>query len=207
MQGGSWYWASGDYQSGDPGGYIYTRLVSTPYPDTDLGTQIVSVDQGTHGAIVEMTTTSDAIYWCTSAASYGIRTTPLTGGTPTDVPGGAISTVQVEANTTFIPVGNTLYFNRNVDTSSLDGIYKYTPGDATPTELVVAEDVVSFIVDADSIYFVQQNVNGVWKAPIAGGTATQIATQDGQHLVGVDATSVYLADSGCCQTTLYHGVK
>jgi hypothetical protein len=62
------------------------------------GTQIVSVDQGTHGAITAFTTASDALYWLTSSAANGtaneIRATPLSGGTPTSVPAvpGAMTT-------------------------------------------------------------------------------------------------------------------
>ena len=87
-QGNAFYWFSGDYQSGDPGAWIYTRAINAPL--SDHGTRIMTVDQQTHNGVVAFNVTSDALYWITAQAgtgtAYELRTTPLAGGTPTVVP-------------------------------------------------------------------------------------------------------------------------
>jgi hypothetical protein len=218
VQGSSFYWVSGDYQDPTPEppthvGYVYTRPISAP--QANGGTAIVTVDQGNFGNFRAFQPTSDALYWITSDAgtgvAYELRTTPLTGGTPTVVPKAAGATDTAVADSLRLPClyadGATLYFTRDVGTSSLNGIYRYAKGDAAPTPLVIAENVTSLIVDASFIYFVQDNVYGVFKAPIGGGTATQIANVGGYKLVGQDAKFVYLLESASGSSTLAKVIK
>ncbi len=207
IQGGNYYWASGDYQSGDTNGFIYTRPVSAPA--SDPGTAIVTVNQGVHGAILGFMPTSDALYWVTNdAGTYELRTAPLAGGTPTAVPGGAVSEFFASGIVSLQPAGNTIYFNRVVGTSFLNGIYRFAAGDATPTQLVVAPGVNSLLVDATSIYYSQRSEGGVFKVPLAGGAGVQIAATTGvTELVGQDATYLYVAASSCCATDVFKIVK
>lgn len=204
LAGGTYYWASGDYQSGDAAGYIYSR------PDNaagGAGTQIVSVNQGNHGSFVALAATSDALYWVTSQAgtgtAYELRTTPLAGGTPTVVPGGAINATSTAQQTTLRASGKTLYFNRNVGDSFLNGIYRYAPGDAAPTQLVSAENVLNFVVDEDAFYYVQANQAGIWRAARTGSAGVKISPQQGTEIVGQDASFLYVSLSSSGASTLY----
>jgi hypothetical protein len=219
VQGSSFYWVSGDYQDPTPEppthvGYVYTRAISAP--QSDGGTAIVTVDQGNFGDFQAFQPTSDALYWITRVAGTGvafeIRTTPLTGGTPTVVPkvaGATDTAVAVAYGTlpTLYAAGATLYFTRDVGTSSLNGIYRYAKGDTAPTALVTAENVTSLLVDGQSIYFLQQNANGVFKAPLAGGAAVQITGASGYKLIGQDATYLYLLQSASGTSTLAKVIK
>lgn len=214
IQGNNWYWASGDYQSGDPGGYIYRRPVGAP--PADAGTRIVDVNQGNHGAIMGLTTTTDAIYWVTSGvynsgypyANY-LHTTPLAGGAPTVIP---IPTLGAAAypnrGVSMQSFGNTLYFNVTSGSSSFfNGIYRYTAGDAAPTQLVSGDNITSILLDDGYMYFLQMNVSGVFRTPHSGGTAVKIAPTSGTELLGVDDTYLYMSVSTCCATSLAKVVK
>jgi len=215
IQGNAFYWASGDYQAGEPG-YIYTRSIAAV--STDPGTRIVTVDQGTHGAILSFNVSSDALYWVTTNAGTGtaleLRTTPLAGGTPSAVPAvpaavstaitdnGAPAVVQIQA------LGKTVYFNYHIGTSALNGIYSYNVGEAAPTQLVSAQNVQYFAVDATGIYYADQNAPGVYKAPLTGGVGVSISTiPSGGRIVGIDQTFVYFAVPGCCASAIYKIIK
>jgi hypothetical protein len=202
LQGGTYYWATGDYQSGEAAGYIYSRPASAP--STDAGTRIVTVNQGNHGSIKGFIASTDALYWVTADANHAIRTTPLTGGTPTEVPGGTIVDYPYYDEAHLQVVGNTLYFVRNVGSSFLNGVYRYTPGDAAPTQLINAEDTLSLLVDATAIYYTAQN--RVWKSPITGGAGVPLADIGGR-IIGQDATFLYVTTSSCCNTTLNKVLK
>ena len=90
QKGNAYYWFSGDYQAGDPGGWIYTRSVSAAA--SDPGTRIMDVDQGTHNMVFAFVAGDSALYWYTAQSTPGeIRTTPLSGGTPSVVPTGIIA--------------------------------------------------------------------------------------------------------------------
>jgi hypothetical protein len=219
VQGSSVYWVSGDYQDPTPTppthvGYIYSRLISAV--QSDKGTAIVTVDQGNFGNFQAFQPTSDALYWVTSDAGTGVafelRTTPLAGGTPTVVPkvAGATNAAIAEAYMylpTLVAAGKTLYFTRDVATSSLNGIYRYATGDSAPTELVEAEGVTSMLVDSTDIYFLQANTNTVFEAPIAGGAAVPIAGATGYKLIGQDAKYLYLLQSASGTSTLAKVMK
>ncbi|MES1178745.1 MAG: hypothetical protein ABUL62_30765 [Myxococcales bacterium] len=211
-QGNAMYWASGDYQSGDPGGYVYSRNLNAAA--SDPGTKIVSDNQGTHNGIVALDVTSNAIYWVTQFAgtggtAYNLRTTPLTGGAYTVVP-------EVFANTgtpitasivpTLRPKGNTIYFTHT--TGGQDGIYSFKTGDAAPTKLVSAIGVTTMELDDDFIYYGQQNVTGLFKAPITGGAGVQIMSSSGvSRIIGQDAQFVYYIVSTCCASSVFKALK
>lgn len=211
-QGNALYWASGDYQSGDPGGYIYSRSLSAPA--SDPGTKIVSDNQGTHTGIYAMDVTSDAIYWVTQFAgtggtAYNLRTTPLSGGTYTVVPE-VFANTGTPITTSIIPTlraqGDTLYFTHT--TGGQDGIYRFKTGDTAPTKLVAASGVYSMLLDDSYIYYTQQNVSSVFRAPIAGGAGVPIVTSNGApKVVGQDAQFVYYVVSGCCTSNLFKALK
>jgi hypothetical protein len=200
VQGNAYYWMSGDYQSGDPGGYVYTRsLTSTDV--NDPGTRIVTLDQGTHGAVLAFQATSDALYWVTLSATNGkaneLRTTGLNGGTPVAVPPVVGGGTETRVNSGYgVPVlqviGDTLYFNRNVDDSFLNGIYSYKKGDEAPTQIVSAENVNTMLVDDEYVYYAMQNVAGIFKAPLsAGGAGVQITDGGWTRIIGEEGKFLY----------------
>jgi len=215
VQGGYFYWATGDYQ--DPTaptmGLVYRRQIAAAA--SDPGTAIVTVDQGNFGDFKALDVTTDAVYWVTDAGqgtAYELRTVPLAGGTPTAVPKitGAADTAIAQSGSapSFYPQGATLYFSRNVAaTPALNGIYRFATGDAAPTPLVVADGVTNLVVDASNIYFLRNNTNNVFKAPLGGGAAVPMASASGYKLVAQDATYLYLLQTGCCQSTLLKVIK
>jgi hypothetical protein len=104
--------------------------------------------------------------------------------------------------------GANIYFSRIVTaTPTLNGIYRYAAGDTAPTLVVAADGVTSLIADASNIYYLRQNVNQVFKAPLAGGTGVPIASASGTKLAAQDATYVYLLQCGCCQSSLLKVIK
>jgi hypothetical protein len=212
-QGNAFYWFSGDYQSGDPGAWIYTRSIASADLN-DHGTQIMTVDQGTHNGITAFNVTSDALYWISTKANagtaYELRSAPIGGGAPVvvpTVPGGTTPAVSGYYGVpTLFPVGNTLYFNRQTG-EAVDGIYSFKQGDAAPTRLVTAANVQSFVVDANYIYYQQQNVGGVMRAPVAGGAGVQLSTGNLSKIVAQDDDFIYAVLSGCCTSTLHKIIK
>ena len=202
IQGSAYYWATGDYQSSDAAGYIYTRALSAPA--SDPGTRIVTADQGNHGSIVGFVATTDALYWVTDDATLAIRTTPLSGGTPTEVPGGPIISFPANSEAYLQALGNTLYFVRNVSSSFLNGVYRFTPGDASPTQVISTEDATSLFVDSTTIYYSQGG--DVWKTPLTGGAGTRVSDRGGR-IVGQDATFLYVIESTSGSSALYKIVK
>lgn len=213
IQGNAYYWMSGDYQSGDPGGYVYTRSLS----NTDVnepGTRIVNVDQGNHGAVLAFQPTSDALYWVTLSATNGtaneMRHTGLNGGTPVAVPPVAGGGTETRVNTGYgVPVlraiGDTLYFNRNVDDGFLNGIYSFKKGDAAPTQIVSAENVNTMVVDDEFVYYASQNVTGIFKAPLTGGAGVQITDGNWTRIVGQEGKFLYAYGYGA--PNLYKIIK
>jgi hypothetical protein len=211
-QGNAFYWFSGDYQSGDPGAWIYTRKIA---PDlNDHGTKIMSADQGTHGGVLAFNVTSDALYWVSNLAgtgtAYELRTAPIAGGAPTVVPavpgGTGTAVTNYGGGPSLQVVGTTVYFNRDAN-DVLDGIYAFNKGDTTPTNLVQASDVRDFLVDDTSIYYHQQNVSGIFKAPLAGGAGVKISSGTASRLVGQDDKFVYAITSGCCNGSIFKVIK
>jgi hypothetical protein len=217
VQGDSFYWTTGDYQ--DPTapttGYVYKRLIAAPA--TDAGTAIVTVDQGNFAGFKAFQPTSNALYWISDATTgggvaYELRTTPLGGGTPTAVPkisGAANTAIAAYGGTapTLYAAGATIYFTRVLAPSTLNGIYRFTTGDAAPSQLVAADGVTSFVVDGASIYYIQQNANTVFKAPLAGGSGAILANATGYKLIGQDAKYLYLLQSGAGTSTLAKVIK
>jgi hypothetical protein len=200
-QGDSFYWISGEY--GEPG-YVYRRPFAAA---SDVpGTRIVDVAQGPGADITGFAVTTDAIYWITGndldpgTLDNDIRTTPLTGGVPTSVPkvaGAATGQIKdfgnytINANLT--AVGDTLYFARTIDASTLNGIYRFKKGDAAPTKLVEAEDISTFAVSDAFIYYGLLNQQGVWRAPLAGGQGVKVSQSYLTTVVGTDAKFAYVA--------------
>jgi hypothetical protein len=216
VQGSSFYWVTGDYQ--DPtapaSGLVYTRLISAA--PTDNGTAIVTVDQGNFADFKAFQPTSDALYWISDkgpGVAYELRTTPLAGGVPAAIPkvAGATDTALTAYGgvaPSLYASGATLYFNRNVGaTSALNGIYKFTTGDTAPTQLVMADLVTNLIVDATSIYFLTQNSNEVFKAPIAGGAAVSITHSGGYKLIAQDSKYLYLLQAASGSSKLAKVLK
>ena len=212
IQGNAFYWMSGDYQSGDPGGYVYSR--SRTALDDEPGTRIVTVNQGNHGAVLEFMTTSNALYWVTNSATngaaYELRTTPLAGGTPVAVPpvvgGGTVTAVSSYYGVPVLQaIGDTIYFNRNVDTDPKNGIYRFKTGDTKPTVVALAEDVNTMLVDDTHVYYASQNIVGIFKAPLTGGAGVQIADGNWTRIVGLDTKFVYAFGYG--ENTVFKIIK
>jgi hypothetical protein len=212
-QGNALYWFSGDYQSGDPGAYAYTRAIGAPL--SDHGTKIMTVDQGTHNGIEAFNVTSNALYWITTIAgagtAYELRTTPLAGGTPAVVPAAseAYPTTAVSnygGRPSLQVVADTLYFNRDANDAA-DGIYKFKTGDAAPELLVKADNVTGLLVDDSFIYYVLQNTAGIWRAKLEGSAGTQISDDPVSKIVGQDAQFVYAISSSCCAGNIYKVIK
>lgn len=211
-QGSAFYWFSGDYQSGDPGAWIYTRAIDADLDDH--GTKIMSEDQGTHNGITAFNVTTDALYWISTkvnaGTAYELRTAPIGGGTPVavpTVPGGTTAAVSAYYGVpTLVPVGDTIYFNRQTG-EAIDGIYSFKQGDAKPTRLVTAANVQTFVVDESYIYYQQQNLAGVMRAPITGGAGEQLSSGSLSKIVGQDADFVYAVQSGCCTSALHKIIK
>ena len=133
-------------------------------------------------------------------------------GTPVAIPAiaGAADTAIAQSGgaPALYASANTIYFARALSaTPSLNGIYRYATGDTAPTLVVSADGVTNMIVDADTIYFLRQNTDNLFKAPRAGGTAVAVATASGYKLVALDASYVYLLPSGCCQSSLLKALK
>lgn len=211
-QGNALYWASGDYQSGDAGGYIYTRNLAAP--ESDPGTKIVSENQGTHVGINALDVTSNAIYWVSQVAGTGVakelRTVPLSGGTPTVVPevwpntGTPITAAIVP---TLLAAGDEIYFNRTINDAQ-DGIYSFATGDTKPKLLVPGSGINTFIIDAEFIYYAKQNQQGLYKAPITGGAGVTIMSTGGvSRLVGQDQKFVYFIQGGSGTSSLFKAIK
>jgi hypothetical protein len=216
--GNALYWMSGDYQDPTPQppthvGYVYKRALSAPA--SDPGTAIVTVDQGNFGNIKGFQPTSDALYWVTDQAGSGVanelRTAPIAGGAPTVVPkiSGAPDAAIIGGYGQLVlsAVGPTLYFTVNVPGSNLNGIYKYKTGDSAPTLVVPADGVSSLSIDASSVYFIQNGVNGVFKAPLAGGAGVSISSTSGNKLLGGDATYLYMLTTSCCTSVMHKVLK
>lgn len=212
-QGNAFYWFSGGYQSGDPGAWIYTRSVSSTDLD-DHGTKIMSVDQGTHDGVTGFNVTTDALYWISthanSGTAYELRTAPIGGGAPSavpTVPGGTTAAVSSYYGVpSLVAVGNTIYFNRQTG-EAIDGIYSFKTNDAKPTRLVTVANARDFVVDDSYIYYLQQNVAGVFRAPLGGGAGEQISTGSFTKIVGQDSQFVYAMLSSCCASTLHKIIK
>jgi hypothetical protein len=97
----------------------------------------------------------------------------------------------ISANLT--AVGDTLYFARTIDQSTLNGVYRFKQGDAAPTKLAEFEDVSTFAVANDFIYYGNSNNQGVWRAPIAGGQGVKVSQSYLTTVVGTDAKFAYVA--------------
>ncbi len=187
---GTRYWERG-HESGDPVGYVYARAINAPA--SDPGTEIVSVDQGTHGEVKAFVAGASALYWYTiDGGADEVRTTPLSGGTPTAVPVGTIASGLTNSRVVLRTMGNTLYCNQEVGTSFANGIYRWAPGDAAGTQLVVYEGVRDFLVDANFIYYTDGG-NKTFKAPIVGGAGVEIAGVGG-HQVHSPGCRLHLPD-------------
>jgi hypothetical protein len=200
-QGDYYYWVTGD---GEPG-YVYRRLRSAP--NTDVGTRIVNVGQGSSASISGFAVTTDAIYWITSddsnaaTADNDLRYVPLTGGVPVSVPkitGAPDGQIKEFGNATITPsltaVGDAVYFSRNVGaTAGLNGIYRFKQGDAAPTRVVEAQSVTTFSFSATSIYYGLLAQQGLWRAPIAGGQSVMVGKNYQTTILGTDDTFAYVA--------------
>jgi hypothetical protein len=221
--GNALYWASGGYQDdgGLPGGggFIYTRAIDAA--ETDTGTRIVTVDQGNFGNIRALGVTSNALYWITNVAGGGtafeLRTAPLSGSPITVVPAVfpnaslAITAYPFDQyKTSLVPREQYVYFNR-IAGDAQDGVYRYKTGLTKPERIVLASYVTSVVVDEGYVYFVQHNVQGVWRAPIndgAGGAAEKIMDGYVSKVLGVDDTFVYANNGdGSANTDLIKIIK
>jgi hypothetical protein len=212
QQGNAYYWITGQ-QQGEPG-YVYTRAVSAD--DTVAGTRIVNVNQGRSARAFAVT--SDAIYWVpqddgdAGTVDDDLRTTPLSGGTPTNVPVVSAGDASVSiTDKAFHPilqtVGDTLYFTHTVGTSAINGIYRYKTGDTKPTQIVTADNITSFVVDESYVYYSRQNTAGVWRAPLSIAAGEQLSTGGITYIVGQDEQFVYAILSTCCQSSMYKVIK
>jgi hypothetical protein len=106
--------------------------------------------------------------------------------------------------------GQYIYFNR-IAGDAQDGIYRYKTGLTKPERMVLASYVTSVVVDDSYVYFVQYNVQGVWRAPIndgAGGAAEKIMDGYVSRVLAVDDTFVYAINGeGGADTDLFKIIK
>jgi hypothetical protein len=161
---------------------LYTR--STSALATDTGTQIVTIDQT---YVSSFRATTDAIYWVKRPASTtSLVYVPFAGGTPATVPDSVVAD-----SAPLYSVGNTLYFVRNVGSAPENGVYKYTTGDTTVTQLVQSNSVTNIIVDANAVYYTVGYDGLVYKAPLTGQNGVPIASSFPGVFGGQDATFLY----------------
>jgi hypothetical protein len=195
---------------------VYTRSISAA--SNVPGTRIVTVSQGTHGYVKAFEVTSNALYWYTiddqdaATSDFDLRTTPLSGGTYATVPAVAgAADARISAGGYYVPalqpLGDTLYFTRSIDSSVINGIYRYKTGDSSPTQIVSADLVTTIMVDASYVYYTRQNVNGVFRAPLTGAAPEQVSTGNASRLVGQDNDFVYAISSSCCLSQIYKIIK
>jgi hypothetical protein len=200
LQGDYYYWISGEM--GQPA-YIYRRDRTAAQNVT--GSRIVNVAQGSSASISGFAVTTDAIYWITgddleaATTDNDIRTVPLTGGVPTTVPavpGAADAVVKDGGNATMsvhlTAVGDALYFARTAGDSPLNGVYRFRKGDAAPTKIVTAENVTTFAVGPDHVYYGLLLSPGVWSAPLAGGQGVQKSEDYVTRTLGTAGKFVYV---------------
>jgi hypothetical protein len=220
--GNALYWATGGYQDDASlpggGGFIYTRAIDAA--ESDSGTRIVTVDQGNWDNIRQLGVTSNALYWVTSLAgtgtAYELRTAPLSGSPITVVPAVfpnaslALAVYPFDYKTHLVPHGQYIYFNR-IAGDAQDGVYRYKTGLTRPERIVLASYVTSVVVDDLYVYFVQHNVQGVWRAPInegAGGAAEKVADGYVSRVLAVDDTFVYAINGeATANTDLFKIIK
>jgi hypothetical protein len=201
VQGDYYYWISGE--NGEPG-YVYRRLRTAV--QAEKGSRIVNVAQGSSSYISGFAVTTDAIYWITgddlnaATTDNDIRTVPLTGGVPTfvpAVPGAADAVVKDGSQATMsvhlTAVGDALYFARTAGDSPLNGVYRFRKGDAAPTKIVTAENVTTFAVGPDHVYYGLLLSPGVWSAPLAGGQGVQKSEDYVTRTLGTAGKFVYVA--------------
>ena len=102
-----------------------------------------------------------------------------------------------------------MIYNRNDGTSALNGIYSWSTGDSVPTQLVMHEDVVDFVMDSEYFYFLQRNSSSIYRAPRAGGAAEPIGSSisNPYRLIHQDADSLYVARTSCCLTDISRVIK
>jgi hypothetical protein len=210
--GAAYYWITGQHQG--ELGYVYTRAVGAD--DTVPGTRIVTVNQGRNPRAFAVTT--DAIYWVpeddgnAATVDDDLRTTPLSGGTYSNVPvvsagDTSVSITDKAYEPTLQAVGDTLYFTHTVGTSAINGIYRYKTGDAKPTQILSADNITSFMVDDTYAYYTRQNTAGVWRAPLSIGAGEQISTGGATYIVGQDAQFVYAITSSSGSSSMYKVIK
>jgi hypothetical protein len=200
-QGDYYYWISGEL--GQPA-CIYRRDRNAA--QNVKGSLIMDVPQGSSASISGFAVTTDAIYWITdndanaATSDNDIRTVPLTGGAPSTVPavpGAPDAIVKDFSNATMsihlTAVGDALYFARTFADSPLNGIYRFRKGDAAPTKLVTAENVTTFAVGPDHLYYGLLLSPGVWSAPLAGGQGVQKSEDYVTRVLGAAGKFVYVA--------------
>lgn len=212
-QGNNLYWASGGYQDeayyvAGGGGFIYTRALDAL--DTDGGTRIVNVDQGKWDDFKNLAVTTDALYWVTDSAgagtAYELRTAPLNGTPISVVPAvfvnASVAVSNYYSTSPLVADGAYVYFGRDLQGDPQDGVYRYKTGMAKPERITLADNVISLLVDANYVYFTQQNVSGAFRAPInngSGGAAEKIVAGNVERLIGMDANYLYgVVSTACC---------
>jgi hypothetical protein len=186
IRGNAYFWMTGMYNGVAT---LFTRSTNAAMNVT--GTEIMNVDQHFVSAF---TTSSDAVYWVArNTGAAHLSTVPLAGGTPVDVPDSA-----VVDGAPLVTVGNTLYFGRTGgSTNVLNGIYRFTPGDTTVTQLVQQEQVGAIAVDDGGIYYRAGWDRVVYKAPLEGGAGVPIAKTPSGYVgfAGQDAKLLYTYSS------------
>lgn len=219
-QGNALYWTSGGYQDegniAGGGGYIYSRALDAL--ETDGGTRIMTVDQGNWDDFKALAVTTDALYWVTdqnTGTQYELRTAPLNGSPVSVVPSVfgnstlAITNYYASVHVPLVADGAYVYFGRDANDAQ-DGIYRYKTGLAKPERITLAPDVMSIVLDSTYVYFIQQNVGGIFRVPInggAGGAAEKISGAYAAKLLGVDGTFVYGVSIGCCNSNFFKVIK
>ncbi len=184
--GSAYYWTAA---ASATSAMIYSR--STTAAATDAGTAIVTTDQGW---VTSFRATTDRLYFVHRPASTTtLSYVPFSGGTPVDVPDAVVAD-----SAPLWSIGNTLYFVRNVGTAPENGVYRYTTGDTTVTQLTQANDVTNMIGDANFVYYTVTFADStIYRAP-AVGAAKQgigIASSFRGAFAGQDSTLLYTISS------------
>jgi hypothetical protein len=179
MQGANFYWANSTT------GLIYARSKTAAM--NVKGTAIVNVDQGTYSAFVA--SPSHLFFIVQNAAVYSLRMVAIpAGGTPTDVPDAEVTT----SYTPLMTVGEKLYFVRRIGLNALNGLYSFTPGDATVQQLVAHDNINAFIVDDQAIYYKLGSDAHVYKVKLTGGVGVAITNGVGNGpFAGQDESYLY----------------
>jgi hypothetical protein len=195
---------------------------------TDLGpstTEIVSVMSvplggGTPTALAsalylneDIAVDSTNVYW-TDANAQAVMSVPVGGGTPITLASGQVSGLHVPGSNVApngpIAVDSTHVYWTNSAFTAGDTLMSVPIGGGTPTTLATGlTGPVDLVVDATSVYWLDQSTQSVMKVALGGGTpitlyttgtaggiSQQLGCSFNQFDLALDSTSVYFLGCG-----------